>query len=185
MAPLVAVSSLAEGADMVFATEAVALGYRLVCPLPFTVEEYEQDFRHPRAQAADALTSFHRIMAQAAARGGIELTVLDGRRSAEGEAYAAAGRAVIERCDLILAVWDGRPAEGPGGTAETVAAALATPRPVLRLDPWAPSEWLWLGRHAAEIARAPINRPQRVTQLMRRAMGQTKAAPSKWSDISE
>jgi hypothetical protein len=170
-ARLDAVTSLAEGADMMFAREAVALGYRLVCPLPFALAEYEKDFTPPSGQAAEALESFRQILSEAAALGGLELIALDGRRSAEGAAYAAAGRAVVERADLILAIWDGEPAAGPGGTAETVTTALAARRPVLRLDPWAPSDWVWLGQDAVEIARAAADQPEAVAELMRRAMG--------------
>ncbi|MFV2019058.1 hypothetical protein [Micromonospora sp. LOL_023] len=40
----------------------------------------------------------------------------------DDEAYAAVGRRVLDRCDLLFAVWDGS-AGGVGGTAEAVAAA--------------------------------------------------------------
>jgi alpha-D-ribose 1-methylphosphonate 5-triphosphate synthase subunit PhnL len=36
------------------------------------------------------------------------------------EAYLAASRHLIDHCDLLLAVWDGAPATGSGGTAEAV-----------------------------------------------------------------
>ena len=35
----------------------------------------------------------------------------------------AAGKAIAERSDLVLAVWDGRPAGGLGGTADVVKYA--------------------------------------------------------------
>jgi hypothetical protein len=34
-----------------------------------------------------------------------------------------AGRTVADRCDLLLAVWDGQPAAGLGGTADVVSHA--------------------------------------------------------------
>lgn len=33
----------------------------------------------------------------------------------------AVGRTVVGRCDLLLAVWDGQPAAGLGGTADVVS----------------------------------------------------------------
>src|ERR1035438_4539929 len=39
-----AISPLAEGADRLFAEEAIDLGYDLECPLPFDCREYRNDF---------------------------------------------------------------------------------------------------------------------------------------------
>jgi len=39
------------------------------------------------------------------------------------EAFMAGGRAVVDGCDILLAVWDGKPAGGFGGTADVVAYA--------------------------------------------------------------
>jgi hypothetical protein len=37
--------------------------------------------------------------------------------------YAEAGRVTVERCDALLAIWDGAPSRGVGGTADAVAEA--------------------------------------------------------------
>ena len=50
-------------------------------------------------------------------------------------AYEAASRAVVERCDILVAVWDGDAMGGRGGTAETVEWALARGRQVVRIWP--------------------------------------------------
>jgi polyphosphate kinase 2 (PPK2 family) len=39
------------------------------------------------------------------------------------DAYLAAGRWIVDHADRLVAVWDGRPARGRGGTAEVVAYA--------------------------------------------------------------
>lgn len=52
-----------------------------------------------------------------------------------------AGRVMIERTDLIIAVWDGKVSNLPGGTGHTVATALATGTPVLIIDPANPGKW--------------------------------------------
>lgn len=59
---------------------------------------------------------------------------------------ALAGRVMIERVDLVIAVWDGKVANLPGGTGHTVAAALAMGAPVLLIDPARPAAWRILTR---------------------------------------
>jgi hypothetical protein len=39
------------------------------------------------------------------------------------EAHLAAGQTIVDRCDLLITVWDGQPSRGLGGTADTVAYA--------------------------------------------------------------
>ncbi|MCL9999308.1 MAG: hypothetical protein NBV68_08000 [Erythrobacter sp.] len=59
---------------------------------------------------------------------------------------AFAGKVMIERVDLVIAVWDGKVANLPGGTGHTVATALAMGAPVLLIDPARPESWRILGR---------------------------------------
>ena len=59
---------------------------------------------------------------------------------------ALAGRVMIERTDLVLAVWDGKISNLPGGTGHTVVAALTMGTPVLMIDPAAPEAWSILTR---------------------------------------
>jgi len=59
---------------------------------------------------------------------------------------ALAGRVMIERTDLVIAVWDGKVANLPGGTGHTVTAALGMGTPVLLIDPTAPRDWSILTR---------------------------------------
>lgn len=59
---------------------------------------------------------------------------------------ALAGRVMIERTDLVIAVWDGKVANLPGGTGHTVTAALTMGTPVLLIDPAAPEAWRILAR---------------------------------------
>lgn len=57
-----------------------------------------------------------------------------------------AGRVMIERVDLVIAVWDGAVANLPGGTGHTVSAALAIGAPVLLIDPARAGTWRILTR---------------------------------------
>jgi len=59
---------------------------------------------------------------------------------------ALAGRVMIERTDLVIAVWDGMVANLPGGTGHTVTGALSMGTPVLLIDPAAPGGWRILTR---------------------------------------
>jgi hypothetical protein len=62
------------------------------------------------------------------------------------ENVALAGRVMIERTDLVVAVWDGLVANLPGGTGHTVTAALQMGTPVLLIDPAAAGSWTILTR---------------------------------------
>lgn len=59
---------------------------------------------------------------------------------------ALAGRVMIERCDLLIAVWDGKMTDLPGGTGHTVLHALEQGTPVLVIDPATPRGWSILVR---------------------------------------
>lgn len=111
-------SAIAEGADRYAADAALARGWRLVTPLPFSPERYEQDF-------ADAESKEHYQRLLWASR---RVTSVDPELVASigGDAapYAAVGRALIERADLLLCVWNGMPPKGPGGTSEVAALML-------------------------------------------------------------
>ena len=49
-----------------------------------------------------------------------------------GAEYAAAGKQLIARCDVLLALWDGQPAAGKrGGTAHTLLNAAAEAKPCI------------------------------------------------------
>lgn len=123
------VSALAEGADQWIADEALALGYDLQCPLPFAREEYEKDFEDPAAQ-----TEYLRLLSRAS-------TVLEldgkvesddqGARKPSSAAYEAVGRAVLNQTDLLMAIWDGKPEQGRGGTGAVVTEALQRGIPVV------------------------------------------------------
>jgi len=120
---LCCLSSLAEGADRLVA-EAVLdrPGGQLVAVLPLEQIEYEKDFDTP-----ESLAEFDNLLEQA--REIAVMPELDDRNAA----YAAAGDTVLQRCDALIAIWDGQGAQGQGGTGETVAKALEAGKPVLHI----------------------------------------------------
>jgi len=106
---LVGVSSLADGADQLFAEAILALGGSLEVILPAA--------RYREELPAESQDVYDRLLARASA-----VEQLDYEESSS-EAHMAAGRAVVQRSDVLLAVWDGRPARGFGGTGDVVAYA--------------------------------------------------------------
>lgn len=123
-------SAIAEGADRYAADAALARGWRLVTPLPFSIERYEEDFED------EASKEHYQRLLWASRR---VLPVSDDLVAQVGGGgaapYAAVGRALIERADLLLCVWNGLPPKGPGGTSEVAALMLERGGLVLWISP--------------------------------------------------
>jgi hypothetical protein len=120
-AELVAVSALAIGADTLFAEAAVGLGIPLVGVVPFS--DYPEDFDGPDRAKFETLLGLcrdvHRLR----------------RRRRSDQAYLDAGKWVVDHTDVLVAVWNGQPAAGVGGTGDVVDYALELQRLVLKVDP--------------------------------------------------
>ena len=117
-ATLVVVTPMAPGTDRLVARAGARLGYRLDVPTPYDLAAEDPDF-------ADPATPPGRLYASARAR-----FILDGLR-ADAQSYVEVGRRVVWNSDLLIAVWDGRIAAGPGGTAEVVRLAREHEVPVV------------------------------------------------------
>lgn len=116
-AALTGVSCLAPGADALFADTVLTLGGRLVAVLPAA------DYRTTQVTPAYA-ADFDRLLHAAA-----EVLVMP-YAHADRPAFRAANDELLRRADRLVAVWDGRPAPGLGGTADMVRAARAARCPV-------------------------------------------------------
>lgn len=117
---LTLISPLAEGADQVVAWRALTeYQVELVVPLPFDLPDYMDDFKSVSSQA-----EFITLLEQAEEV--IELPNQDNREAS----YLAAGMYVLDHSDVLIAVWDGSPAQGRGGTAEIVAEARRREMPI-------------------------------------------------------
>lgn len=114
-----AFSSLAAGSDQVFASEALALGIPVTAVIP--MPDYERCFEEGLERYRDLLSR-------------CEALVLEGADS-DQEAFMEAGRRVADASATLVAIWDGRPAEGHGGTADVVAHALGRGHAVVQIDP--------------------------------------------------
>jgi hypothetical protein len=116
-------TALASGADQLAATAARELRYEVRAMLPFPTDEYERDF-------TDRVD--HRIYCQQL--GAVDgYFALPGKREAQEDAYVMVGKAVIAAADVLVALWDGHPANGPGGTAHVVDLALRAGVPVVHI----------------------------------------------------
>lgn len=118
------VCGLAEGADRHVARLALDEGYGLHAVLPFDRDLYARDF-----PSAASRREFDALLRRAE-----RVTELPGRHGFGSQAYHRAGQALLDRSDLLLALWDGRPALGPGGTAEVVNAAVRRRMPVVHVS---------------------------------------------------
>ncbi|WP_207956217.1 hypothetical protein [Rubrobacter marinus] len=107
---LVGLCSLAVGADQIFANVLLASGGRLYAVIPCRGYAGTFDDEAARQEFERLLSAAHEV---------IELPFSEPSE----EAFMAAGRAVADQCDLLLAVWDGQPAGGLGGTGDVVSHA--------------------------------------------------------------
>ncbi len=108
-APWVLVSGFAEGADELVGMRALVRSWQLEALLPLAVDEFATDMERP--------ADFRRLLEHATTVEAVTPAV------ERPECYRAQGLAMVERCDELIALWNGGGARGPGGTGEIVAAA--------------------------------------------------------------
>ncbi len=118
----VLITSLAAGADQAAAAAVLAEGGRLDVIVP--CENYESTFAD-----ADLLDRYMRLSLVAD-----RISSLPYPTPSE-LAFMAAGLITVERCDKLLAMWDGQPSRGLGGTADVVEYAHQLRKPVHNLWP--------------------------------------------------
>jgi hypothetical protein len=121
------VSPLAEGADRLVATEVldwpVTEGIEkpvLEVLLPMPAEEYIHTFGNKGQSAAEPQASVNEF--QALLNRAQSVKVVADSASSERN-YEPVGRAVVDSCNLLVAVWDGEGARGKGGTEQIVEYA--------------------------------------------------------------
>ncbi|HEX3388815.1 MAG TPA: hypothetical protein VHT94_07240, partial [Streptosporangiaceae bacterium] len=110
---LLVISALAEGADRLVAAEVLAgPDATLEASLPLPPAEYLGDFTGDASKA-----EFNDLLGRAAS------VWLARPGASRDEAYERAGRHVVDRADVLVALWDGEPPRGRGGPATIVAYA--------------------------------------------------------------
>ena len=131
------VTPLAEGADRLAADVARECGVSIAVAMPFRKELYQATFATP-----DSNKTFENMLSWA----GGDVLELDGADATEDEpmnramSYDAVGRFVVHNCDLLIAIWDGKPPCGWGGTADVVRHATESATPVWHIHATAASK---------------------------------------------
>ena len=129
------VSPLARGADRLVARTALELGFELSVVLPFA-----QAPGHPcpddEPGSADEFRALLARASDSADAASPRVVTLDGSRGEDADlSYQAVSRLVVRNCDLLIAIWDGCPSRGAGGTADTVTFSAGLSLPVWWIDP--------------------------------------------------
>lgn len=116
---LAIISALAEGADRLVAKEVLDLLLSgdmekpyLEAVLPLPESDYIRDF-----ETQESKDEFKAFLAKA--RSIRTLEKLESRSAS----YDQGGHYVVDNCDVLIAIWNGKPAAGQGGTAEIVEYA--------------------------------------------------------------
>jgi hypothetical protein len=135
-------SPLAEGADRVVVRRMQqSMLVELVVVLPLALDEYQKDF-----STSESKQEFLQLLGQADDI--VELTPSGDR----DEAYAQVGQYILENCDVLVAIWNGKPERGRGGTGEIVRHARQ------RMLPLA---WIWYQElESAEALMTPPDKDQ-------------------------
>jgi hypothetical protein len=113
------VSSAAAGGDLLFAESCIQIGLPIRILLPAPREQFREDF--------DAAT-WNR--AESAMQRAISVEVIGSGETKE-ERYYECGIETVQQSQLLLALWDGKPSQGLGGTEEIVTFAKEQERPVV------------------------------------------------------
>ena len=121
--PLAGVSSAASGADTLFVEEVARRNLPSQLILPFSKNRFQQDF-----SPAD----WQRILPFIERATHVE--EVSGEESDEG-AYMETGILTTDRADVMIVVWDGKPAAGLGGTGDVVAYMRKFEKPLFIIDP--------------------------------------------------
>ena len=128
--PFLLISSLAEGADQLV-VEAVfdlrdklndKLDVELIVPLPMPESEYLATF-----STLEGKSKYHELAKKALRKAHIpEFTILDEEPlpkdvHAKDIQFLLTGAYVARNCHVLIALWDGKPEKGVGGTASIVS----------------------------------------------------------------
>ena len=157
--PLVVVTPLAEGADQLVATVAIAeFDAQLVVPLPLPRAEYERDFVDPasRRQFDELLDGPWTVRC-------LEMPAVNPSSDQTPDAhtlralqYALAGAFVARNCGALIALWDGVESTRMGGTAQIVrlrrSGQLDVPEPF--------ADWLAAVPDPFGVRPSPLDEPE-------------------------
>jgi hypothetical protein len=113
---------LAIGADQLFAEvlEKFYISYIAIVPC----DGYNQTFDTERAQK-----NYHSYLIKA------DDTVNCNFPAPSEEAFYAAGKYIVDHCDILFAIWNGKAAKGLGGTGDIVEYAKLKKKGIVHINP--------------------------------------------------
>ena len=117
---IIGFSSLASGTDQVFAEIVLAKRGALKAIIP--LDDYETYFE------GESLKNYKELLKQS------EAIFLQTNKTEE-QAFLDAGKWIARQVDCVIAVWDGEPAEGAGGTGDIVEYSLTLKKSILHINP--------------------------------------------------
>lgn len=120
--PVIGITSLAVGADQLFAGAVLQHKGSLEVIIPFP--EYEDTF-----DEGPERESYQQLLKAAS-----KVNVMR-RAGSDEECYLAAGKRVVDGADVLVAVWNGKPAAGLGGTGDIVKYARQRQKRTIHLNP--------------------------------------------------
>jgi len=119
------VSPLADGTDRIVALELMnQYGAKLIVPLPFEIDSYKKTILSERKEEFELLLQ--------RASNVVQLSSL--YQDSKEVGYLRAGKYVVDHCDLLIVVWDGKVSQGLGGTADIVMYAKSKKRNILYIN---------------------------------------------------
>lgn len=116
------ISSLAIGADQLFADFIVKHGGELIAVLPF--EGYERTHE----EGSDRERYFELLQKAAS------IKTLSAQNT-DQESYYEAGKYVVKNSDILMTVWNGKKAAGLGGTGDAIKYARNNGKKIIHLNP--------------------------------------------------
>lgn len=119
----IALSGLAEGADRIFAEAALKEGFRLEAVFPFQEDDYRTTFMSPHSD------DFYTLKDKSS-----NIHMLNGDIQNEQDGFHNLGLFLVEKCDMLIAIWDGKPGVGKGGTPDVIQLARAANKPVVWIN---------------------------------------------------
>jgi len=116
------ITSLAIGADQLYAQILRKIGIRYLAIIPS--DQYEKTFTN-----TSDLEQYNSLL-----HGASEIIELPFDAPSE-IAFYRAGKQMVNLSDMVIAVWNGQPAKGLGGTGDIVKYALSLRKSVVHINP--------------------------------------------------
>jgi len=144
----IGLSSVAAGSDQLFVQQVLdqGLSWHAILPLPRAL--FQQDF-----------TPFDWKVAEGFLARADHVRVI-GENASREDSYLDCGMETVNDSDVLIALWDGMPARGKGGTAEVVEYATELGKPVLIIDAttFAVRKINWNALNSQEDSLVELNR---------------------------